>query len=101
MEIINSLMHKQGLTAIIAIHDLNMAARYSDSIVMMKKGKIVAAGKPDIVLNGDNLSAIYGIEANVRMLDDIPYIIPLARIPVKPARGANGNGQKRPVPAAR
>jgi len=101
MEIIKSLMHKQGLTAIIAIHDLNIAARYSDSIVMMKKGKIVAAGKPDIVLNGDNLSAIYGIEANVRMLDDIPYIIPLARIPVKPVRGANGNGQKRPVPAAR
>lgn len=101
MEIIKSLMHKQGLTAIIAIHDLNIAARYSDSIVMMKKGKIVAAGKPDIVLNGDNLSAIYGIEANVRMLDDIPYIIPLARIPVKPDRRANGTGQKRAIPAAR
>lgn len=101
MEIIKSLMHKQGLTAIIAIHDLNIAARYSDSIVMMKKGKIVAAGKPDIVLNGDNLSTIYGIEANVRMLDDIPYIIPLARIPLKPARATNGTGQKRPVPAAR
>ncbi|NMB78985.1 MAG: ABC transporter ATP-binding protein [Methanomicrobiales archaeon] len=87
MEIIRSLMHKQDLTALIAIHDLNMAARYSDAVVMMKRGRIVAAGKPDMVLTTENLSSVYGIQANVRMINDVPYIIPLARIPVKPGIG--------------
>lgn len=87
MEIIRSLMHKRDLTALIAIHDLNIAARYSDSIIMMKRGRIVAAGKPDAVLTAENLTSVYGIEASVRMTDDIPYIIPLARIPVKPGIG--------------
>ena len=87
MEILRSLMRKQDLTALIAIHDLNIAARYSDSIVMMKRGRIVAAGKPDTVLTAENLTSVYGIQANVRMIDDVPYIIPMARIPVKPGIG--------------
>jgi len=87
MEILRSLMRKQDLTALIAIHDLNIAARYSDSIVMMKRGRIVAAGKPDTVLTAENLTSVYGIQANVRMIDDIPYIIPMARIPVNPGIG--------------
>ncbi|MFA5221371.1 MAG: ABC transporter ATP-binding protein [Methanoregula sp.] len=80
MEIIRMLVKKRNLTAIIAIHDLNMAARYSDTIVMMKKGKIVANGKPDAVMTGENLEQVYGIRANVKIADDIPYIMPLSRI---------------------
>ncbi|OPX69450.1 MAG: Cobalamin import ATP-binding protein BtuD [Methanoregulaceae archaeon PtaB.Bin056] len=85
MEILRSLVRKRDLTAIIAIHDLNTAARYSDIIVMMKKGKIVSAGKPENVLTGENLASVYGIQANVRITEDIPYIIPLSRIPQKTA----------------
>jgi len=86
MEVLRSLVRKQDLTAIIAIHDLNMAARYSDTIVMMKHGKIVAAGKPEMVLTTENLTSVYGISATIRITDDIPVIIPLARIPVKTGR---------------
>lgn len=86
MEIIRDLVKKQDITAIIAIHDLNMAARYSSRIVMMKKGKIVAAGKPDAVFTGENLSSVYGIRASVKVSDDIPYVIPHARILQKAAR---------------
>jgi iron complex transport system ATP-binding protein len=80
MEILRNLVRKRDLTAIIAIHDLNMAARYSDSIVMMKKGKVVAAGKPDAVMTVENLESVYGIRATVRVAEEIPYIIPLTRI---------------------
>lgn len=80
MEIIRSLVKKRDLTVIIAIHDLNMAARYSDTIVMMKEGKVVATGKPDAVMTGENLESVYGIRANVKITEEIPYVIPLARI---------------------
>jgi iron complex transport system ATP-binding protein len=83
MEILRALVRKRELTAIIAIHDLNMAARYSDKVMMMKKGKIVVSGKPDDVMTGDNLEAVYGIRANVRFIQDTPFVVPLERIPRK------------------
>jgi iron complex transport system ATP-binding protein len=87
MDIIRNLVKKRDLTAIIAIHDLNMAARYSDILVMMKRGAIVAAGKPDEVLTGENLEAVYGIRANIRFAEEVPYVIPLARILPKAESG--------------
>jgi iron complex transport system ATP-binding protein len=83
MEILRALVRKRRLTAIIAIHDLNMAARYSDKIMMIKKGKIVASGPPDDVMTGENLEAVYGIKANVRVAEDCPFIVPIERIPRK------------------
>jgi iron complex transport system ATP-binding protein len=103
MDILRTLVRKQGLTAIIAIHDLNIAARYSDMVVMMKRGKIIAAGKPGNVFNGETLESVYGIRANVRTADDIPYIIPLSRIPVKPVIGRQSRNPHHadvPVPRA-
>ena len=83
MELLRAMIRKQRLTAIIAIHDLNMAARYSDRVLMMKKGKILASGTPDEVFNSENLEAIYGIKANIKHIDDAPFVVPLSRIPVK------------------
>jgi iron complex transport system ATP-binding protein len=87
MEILRTLVRRQRLTAIIAIHDLNMAARYSDRMLMMKKGKILANGMPDDVLTPDNLEAVYGIKATVKRIGDSPFVIPLSRVP------ANGHGR--------
>jgi iron complex transport system ATP-binding protein len=86
MEILRVLVKKQDLTAMIAIHDLNMAARYSDAIVMMKEGVIVAAGKPNAVITWENLEKVYGIRANVKFTEDILHIIPIARILPQPGR---------------
>ncbi|HAJ79550.1 MAG TPA: ABC transporter ATP-binding protein [Fibrobacteres bacterium] len=80
MEVLQSLVKKRNIAAVIAIHDLNAAARYSNRIIMMNKGKIVANGKPDAVINEENLKTVYAIKANVRITDEIPYVIPLSRI---------------------
>ncbi len=80
MEILRSLVRRQGLTALIAIHDLNMASRYSDKIMMMKNGRIIASGPPNDVMTGKNLEKAYGIKANIKFTEDIPFIIPMARI---------------------
>ncbi|MBP2134030.1 iron complex transport system ATP-binding protein [Methanomicrobium sp. W14] len=85
MEVIGMLVKKKKITAVIAIHDLNMAAKYSDAVIMMKKGRIVAAGEPEDVINSENLEKVYGIRANVRLYEGIPYIIPVSRIIAKKA----------------
>jgi iron complex transport system ATP-binding protein len=56
---------KQGISAIIAIHDLSLAARYSDKVVMLRDGEIFTAGGVE-VLTPENIEAVYGVKVSVR-----------------------------------
>jgi ABC-type glutathione transport system ATPase component len=47
------------------LHDLNLAARYSDHIVAMKDGEIVAAGRPSSVVTEDLARDVFGVESRV------------------------------------
>lgn len=54
-----------GLTAIAAIHDLNLAARYCDRMVLLSEGRVLAEGAPEEVLAPDTLREAFGVEASV------------------------------------
>jgi iron complex transport system ATP-binding protein len=51
---------RQG--AIVAMHDLDLAARYADRLVLMEKGAIVAEGGPQAILASPRLGEVFGIE---------------------------------------
>ena len=89
MSIIKTIVKEKGISAIMAIHDLNLAARYADRIVMMNSGKIFSAGDPASVLTRDNIKQVYGVEANVNYNDGKPYIVPLR--PIKQDGGEWGH----------
>jgi iron complex transport system ATP-binding protein len=80
MDTIKTIVREKGISAIMAIHDLNLAARYADRIIMMNSGKIVSAGDPASVLTRDNIKRVYGVEANVNYNDGKLYIVPLRPI---------------------
>lgn len=69
---------QQGLSVIIAIHDLNLAARYSNKMIMLRQGTIYAAGGRE-VLDRENIAAVY--EVKVRIINDkgLQLIIPEER----------------------
>ena len=54
-----------GLTAIAAIHDLNMAARYCDRLVLLSGGRVLAEGTPDEVLTPEAIEGAFGVRAAV------------------------------------
>ena len=54
-----------GLTAVAAIHDLNMAARYCDRLVLLKGGRVVAEGSPEEVLVPETIQSAFGVRAAV------------------------------------
>lgn len=64
LNLIESLLEK-GFTVLMAIHDLNLAARYARRLVLLHEGKIVADGIPEAVLTPDHLRSVYGIEAEI------------------------------------
>lgn len=89
MEIITSIVREKKISAIMAIHDLNLASRYADRIVMLNGGTIIDAGDPSSVLTPENIKQVYGVEAVVRNESERPFIVPIR--PVK----SNGGCDRR------
>lgn len=54
----------RGKTAVIALHDINLAARYCDQLLLMSDGRVEVMGTPDDVLQPERLKTVYGIEAH-------------------------------------
>lgn len=77
MEILTKLVKKKGLSVMMAIHDLNLASRYSDRIIMLNGGGIRDAGDPVSVLTAENIQSVYGAEVIVKHEAGKPYVIPI------------------------
>lgn len=56
---------ESGLTVLIALHDLNLAARFCDHLVLLSQGKTISEGPPGAVLTPDGLNAVYGVRARL------------------------------------
>jgi iron complex transport system ATP-binding protein len=56
------LLSSLGVTCVIALHDLNLAARYCDHIVMLDHGRVVTAGSPEAVLTAELIASVYGVD---------------------------------------
>lgn len=66
LELVRSLTRRLSLGALVVIHDMNLAARYADRIVMLKKGARIADGPPAEVLSPENIHEVFGVHAIVR-----------------------------------
>jgi iron complex transport system ATP-binding protein len=70
-----------GGGAVLAVtHDLTLAARFADRVLVMDRGVLVAAGPPDEVLSADGLAKVFGVEAV--FLDADGQRVPIARRPL-------------------
>ena len=63
---------KEGAGVMLVLHDLNLAAKFSDKIVLINDGSIVKIGDPKEVLEANILSSVYNIDIKVK--DDPLFI---------------------------
>ena len=68
------LNREQGVTMVLATHDLNLAASICDTLVLLREGQILAQGWTSEVLNAPMVRALYGIEADVRFHDGAGHL---------------------------
>ncbi len=66
MDLIKRLNKEQSMTIIAVLHDINMAARYCDSIALLNQGRLEAYGPPNEVLTADAIQSVYGMDVSVR-----------------------------------
>lgn len=79
LDLVYSLRTEHDKTVVMVLHDLNLAARYSDSLFVMTAGKIVAQGTPNEVITEELLDDAFGLNARV-ITDPVygdPLIIPI------------------------
>lgn len=79
MEVLQSRA-RAGAGVLAVVHDLSLAARYMDRLILMKSGEIQADGPPQEVLSPDRMAAAYRIRAGQGEHEGTRYILPLARL---------------------
>jgi len=79
LELLERLNREDGLTVVAVLHDINLAARFSKYILLLKEGRIIAEGTPEQVITQENIKQAYEIEIiiNKNPFSGTPYIIPL------------------------
>ncbi|MCQ2055957.1 MAG: ABC transporter ATP-binding protein [archaeon] len=76
MEYLTAMVRKD-MTILVAEHDLSLMARYCDLCIIMKKGKVIATGKPKDVITTELIQDVYGVSASVGLDDDNElYVLP-------------------------
>ena len=68
------LVRAASTTTVMALHDLNLAARYCDALVVLADGRVRAAGRPVDVLTTDLVADVYGVAAQVQSVDGAPHV---------------------------
>ncbi len=69
------VLAKAGKTIVIVLHDINQAAQFADTVVMMKSGQVIATGKPIDVLTASTMKQLYQVDVTVLYHDDKPVIV--------------------------
>ncbi len=65
LALLRELSHERGLTIVVVLHDINLAARYCDEIVALNNGRISAQGRPGEIVQSDVLKSVFGVEMGV------------------------------------
>ena len=79
MEHLRAYVHETGALVMIAMHDLNLATRHADNLIMLRQGRVVAHGNHENVLTIQTIREAYRIEAELlRSSNGTPIIVPLS-----------------------
>lgn len=79
LELVDHLNRELHRTVVMVLHDLNLAARYSDRIIAMQDGAIKCIGTPEEIITQERLLDIFGLDATVlHDSEGTPIVVPLS-----------------------
>lgn len=72
---LKKLSHDKQILIIMISHDLNIAAKYADNMILLYKGGIFAVGRPKDVITKEALRVVYHVDADIMEYDGCPYVV--------------------------
>jgi iron complex transport system ATP-binding protein len=96
LELVDELRDEKGISVLCAIHDLTLAAQFSENLLVLCHGRAVASGSPADVLTEVNIRRFFGAEVEVLRSDSGLAVTPVRRrVPVLTAAVANLSANDR------
>ncbi|HJD23275.1 MAG TPA: ABC transporter ATP-binding protein [Firmicutes bacterium] len=77
LKLIRQLNREYGITILMVLHDINQSLYYSDEIIAMKDGRMIAHGLPEEIVTGELVQEIYDVGLAIRDVDGKPFVIPV------------------------
>lgn len=75
----------EGAAVILVLHDLSLAARWADQVIVLDRGRLYADGPPGDVLTAAMLADVYGVHARVEHVGDRVVVLPESVAPSRPS----------------
>ncbi|MCI2958105.1 ABC transporter ATP-binding protein [Agromyces atrinae] len=81
LDLLTELNRTRGTTVVLVLHELNLAARYADHLVVMRAGAIQAQGEPTAVLTAATVREAFGLESVIATdpVSASPLVVPVGR----------------------
>lgn len=77
MELIRYCADVRQTAAVVAVHDLNLASRYCDRLLLLEDGRVIGFDEPRTLLTRENIRQVYRIDAEVHDGNQAPFIVPI------------------------
>lgn len=77
LELVKELNDEEDLTVVMVLHDINQAIKYSDSVIVMKAGEVIASGNANSVINMSLLNNVYNIGGFISEIEKETFFVPL------------------------
>lgn len=74
LEQVREMTHEREMISFLVLHDLNLAARFADQIMVLNDGEMYRMGSPSDVLTQKTLRDVYDVEASINRDESIPHI---------------------------
>ncbi|MBG0765509.1 MAG: hypothetical protein H0S78_11660, partial [Tissierellales bacterium] len=76
VNIIKNIVKKNNISAVVTIHDLNMALRFADRFILLKDGRIFDAGGIEVI-NSKNIKEVYSVDVSIERLKNNVIVVPM------------------------
>ncbi|HLN50557.1 MAG TPA: ABC transporter ATP-binding protein [Thermoplasmata archaeon] len=85
---VRSIARQEGRAVVLALHDINLAARFADRVAVLSRGHLVATGPPSEVLSSELFAEVWGVVAQLRRdpTSGLPYLVPELPRAARPSR---------------
>jgi len=99
LDLLTDLNREKGTTVVAVLHDLHLACRYADHLVVMKSGTIVAEGAPSQIITEELMHTVFGMGCRVvpDPVSGTPLIVPIGRHYCAAAGSEPEAGATRPL----
>lgn len=65
MDLVRKETQRRNLITVVVVHDINIALRHGDHVLMLKNGDLIADGEPGTVITSDSLAKVYGVKGRI------------------------------------